>query len=496
MRGIRVILSFLLTTVLLLTSCKGLDKNVASAEKIKFTSPPTEISVKLDIDTPKIKEGLDTGIDVPTYYVKFEDINPEAVPEIKLGLSTQLLNPIIRETTQGFLCGYIPSPQISVVSKYTSNTPKIRKLDKAGKVLWEKEYDYKVYSGKVNNIVAYPDESFIFSVQTYPYNRENSMVFDKSFIIKCDKDGKKLWKRDFDDYSTGMLSNLFITGSGDIIAVGQWRIKDGKQAREYGADDIVITKLDSNGNILKQKSLGGSDFDSFNTARYDKELGIIISGRTQSKDGDFAMDKNRSSADFIACIDEELRLKWVSAANEKESFIYDQLVVSDGFIYVPGSYIKGGGADVAGFLIKLDKNGKRLWTKSQLYVGFWGRAIDVLKSGEIIIGSGQQNKGTIVILDKDGIEKRRIEGLKYAPNNITPTGDGGYIVTAVREIKPAPQPAYISSIWYDTELFAVKYKSDHSIEWQKTYDWIKDERGFDFVLPLKDGRLIIEGIEN
>jgi len=56
-----------------------------------------------------------------------------------------------------------------------------------------------------------------------------------------------------------------------------------------------------------------------------------------------------------------------------------------------------------------------------------------------------------------------------------------------------PQPPVISSIWYDTELVAVKYKSDYSVEWRKTYDRYKAQKGSDFALPLKDGRLIVDG---
>lgn len=493
MRKINILAPFLLVLILLLTSCKIPENSQAKAESSESVDPPSG-AVNLKVNIPKTNDLMDEsnwtamrGLD--TQYVKLQDISPEAVPEIKIGLIHEIFNYKVKETRDGFLCGYIPNPEIYNVSNQTSNTPRMRKFSKVGKVVWEKEYDYKTYTGRINNILAFDDGSFIFSVQTYPaYGK----LIEKSFIIKCDKDGRELWKRDFEDYSGGLFLNLFATGRGEIIAVGQWRVKDGKQVMDNVADDIVVTKLDKNGNILKQKSFGGSDFDMLNTAVYDKEVGIIINGRTQSNDGDFKIINGERSLGFVACIDESLNFRWVMHERDKESFVYDQVAVSKGYVYVPGSYRGSSVSQVPGFLMKLDKEGKRVWTKEQVYAGFFGVAISVLENGHIAMGSGQQNQGMIVILDERGSEMKKLEDLKFAPRDITPTSDGGFIVTSIREIKAAPQPLYVSSIWYDTELVAVKYKSDFAIEWRKTYDRVKDKRGQDFALPLESGKMVVE----
>ena len=51
-------------------------------------------------------------------------------------------------------------------------------------------------------------------------------------------------------------------------------------------------------------------------------------------------------------------------------------------------------------------------------------------------------KRSALILPLIGIIR---EDLKFTPNQITPAADGGFIVTAVREIKAVPQPPYILS---------------------------------------------------
>ena len=73
-----------------------------------------------------------------------------------------------------------------------------------------------------------------------------------------------------------------------------------------------------------------------------------------------------------------------------------------------------------------------------------------------------------------------------------PTSDGGFIIVSIRNIKTIPRPVYISSIWYDSETVVTKYDKGYKVEWRKTYDGIKDAVGFDRVLPLSDGSVVLE----
>jgi hypothetical protein len=356
-------------------------------------------------------------------------------------------------------------------------------------VLWKREYGYKTRSGRISNVRAYPDGSFVFSVQTYPFYTEGGQVLEKSIIIKCASDGNELWKREFDDYSGNLLNNLFLTEDGQIITSGMQRGKDDDHT------DIMLMKLYMDGRILAQKSFGGSDFEHLSKALYDRELGIVISGSTQSRDGDFAMKGNTNSISFIARIDKEFNLKWVSPAGDGENFEYNQLDIWDGFVYVPGGITAGKGGYHTGFVMKLDSDGKRVWTRKVSGTDTGMYELSVLSDGSIAVGMGvgQHNEGAIVVLDGGGNEKKRLKELKFRPGHIVSTADGGFIAYAVREIKCIPQPPYISSIWFDTESVAVKYNKNLEMEWRKTYDKYQDEMKQDFLLPLEDGRIIAEG---
>ena len=101
-----------------------------------------------------------------------------------------------------------------------------------------------------------------------------------------------------------------------------------------------------------------------------------------------------------------------------------------------------------------------------------------------------QKGGAINCYGKDGKKLLTFEADCYG--DISPTNDGGFIMVSSRNINTIPQPAYISSIWYDTETVVTKYDKEYKVEWRKTYDSVKDALGFDKVLPLSDGSVVVE----
>lgn len=211
-----------------------------------------------------------------TNYVKLGDINPGAVPEVKLGFPIDGSNFIIKETMDGFLCGYMLTPMSSSAAKDPQRMTRIRKLGKDGNIVWDKEYDGLIFYGKINNLLIFLDGSYVFSVHTYQ-NRNKALVYEKSSLVKCDQHGAELWRQDFGDYSGDLLRHLFLAENNEIIAVGRWLSENGKQT-SAGTADIVVPKPAGDGRVLQQKGFGGSNFDNLRCAQYDKVLGIIING--------------------------------------------------------------------------------------------------------------------------------------------------------------------------------------------------------------------------
>lgn len=265
----------------------------------------------------------------------------------------------------------------------------------------------------------------------------------------------------------------------------------GRTGENGGYSDICITKYDSSGMELKKQTYGGSDFDWASAAKYNTQIGIVISGISQSKDGDFANDSN---SPFIACINPEtLEVKWTSPVQVADSVYH----VSDKAVYVVRNEGKkyNGKGELKLSIVKLDAYGNKVWATEQL--SQWIGGITELRDGRVIgiqkfsDFQGGQKGGAINCYGKDGEKLLTFEADCYG--DVMPANDGGFMIVSVRNKKTIPQPVYISSIWYDTETVVTKYDKDYKIEWRKTYDSIKDAIGVDKVLPLSDGSVMLEG---
>lgn len=486
----------------------AMSKEMLIEEDKELTEPNEVKNINDESENPE--HVIYLTIDPPfTNYEKLNDINSKAISEVKLGFPIlEGSRYVFRQTSDGFICGNMKQVEADLNSSTQEMVymiPNIRKVDKSGNVVWQKDYHYKTTSGRLNNLLVLEDDSIIFSVQTYPRWRGEKTIYEKSFIVKCDKDGNQLWTREFDDFSGKMLSNIFATNTKEIIAVGEWRIKKekikekyGKQTKEeYNKDDIVITKMDVNGNIVRQKTFGGSDFERCSIAKYKEGVGIIIRGYTQSTDGDFATTEDKKMVDFIACIDEDLNLKWVVHEKDNESFKLSLLSKDKIYLLKHKIYrfddVRDAIANLdTGLLLKLDMDGNEIDTVSDIYTGMWGTDISSLENGDIIIGCNGDKQGTLIIFDENGNEKKRIEDLKLSPDEIIPTSDDGFIVKSIRLIKNIPQPPAISVVLSDMEVVITKYSSNYKMQWRKTYDRYKDSTRIDLVQPFKDGSIIIE----
>lgn len=476
------------------------DENIITQDSLHNTNDNTKENQDNDNDFGGDKINWAAISSLDTNYVKLEDINPENVLEIELGFPlSKDYQYLLEKTFSGFICTATTTRTPEPNSLIQSEAHIIRKIDNHGDIVWQKEYEYTTFPGRINNLIVCDDGSFLFSIQGSNWSND-AYSRDKSYIVKCDENGNEIWTCELDDYSGELLLNIFLTENEEIIAAGNWYSRDGKQTVEREADDIVITKVNKDGNVIEQKSFGGRDFDSVRIAKYRQGVGIIINGYTQSHNGEFAIVGKETSKNFIALVDENLKVKWVTHADDNVNFVYDQLVVSGDFVYVLGNkyhidnkYITSSLLTInSGFFLKLDLNGNQVLTLSRPYEDRWSDIINILDSGDLIIGSGQQNQGELLILDSKGNVKKHLKDLKYRADEIIPTNDGGFIVKAIRDIKTIPQPPQISCIWYDREVVITKYDKNYQLQWRKTYDNYKDSTQIDLVLPLRNGNVIIE----
>jgi len=189
------------------------------------------------------------------------------------------------------------------------------------------------------------------------------------WVIKLSSDGNLEWQKclggNEDDYGRSIVQT---SDSGYIVASGA-ASDDGDVSGNHGDFDYWIVKLNSNGDTLWARCYGGSGFDEPYSISQTADNGFIVAGRTTSNDGDvwgfhgyfdYWIVKLNSDGDTVWT-------KCLGGSEADEAF--DIIQTSDGGFVVCGVSPSSDG-DVYGnhgqadyWLVKLNSNGDTVWTR-------------------------------------------------------------------------------------------------------------------------------------
>jgi len=332
------------------------------------------------------------------------------------GGSEQDIANCIEQTADG---GYIVAGQTESFSDGGMDLW-VLKLDSNGDVIWQKTYVGSVYGWAIS-IQQTSDGGYVLASSTYSLD-----VGGYDFwILRLDVNGDVSWQRTYSISKSDRLQSIQQTMDGGYIASGNSRSFDDK------GYDVWVLKLDSNGDVIWQKTYGGSHFGNrANFIQQTEKGGYIIAGTSVS-----------STNMWILKLDSGGTFNWhktYSARSHNEANSIQQ--TSDGGYVVAGGTSLVGGADWDIWILKLDSNGDIIWQK--IYGGNL-RVRDTAKSilqtkdtGYVVVGDTESfgaggSDFWILKLNEEGIiswEKTYGEGDYEYGNSIQQTSDGGYIV--------------------------------------------------------------------
>jgi hypothetical protein len=114
---------------------------------------------------------------------------------------------------------------------------------------------------------------------------ENHGGFD-CWIVKLNSSGEIMWQKSFGGTEDDFAGSIQQTTDGGYVFAAESCSHDGDVSANNGQSDFWIVKLDSSGKIIWQKSFGGSSYDWPVSIRQTNDKGYIIAGYSESYDGD------------------------------------------------------------------------------------------------------------------------------------------------------------------------------------------------------------------
>ena len=334
------------------------------------------------------------------------------------------------------------------------------KLDQMGSIQWQKCYGGTGWEEGFS-IDETMDGGFIFT--GHSGSIDGDITFNHGFtdcwVVKINSSGLIESQKNYGGTSTEYARSIQQTDDGGYIFAGFSYSDDGDVSGHHGAGgttDWWVVKLNEEGGILWERSLGGSQDDVANSVRQTSDGGFIVAGHSNSGDGD--VTGFHGNWDYwIVKLNSEGITEWQKALggsniDEAQSIIEtnDGGFIATGFTYSNDGDVTGHHGDFYGdyWVVKLDDDGDIMWQKS---LGGSGGDLSSsihqnIDSSYIVTGvSSTNNDGDVtghhglsgygdywvVLLDTTGNIKWQKslggDNTDYA-SSITQTLDSGYVI--------------------------------------------------------------------
>ncbi|MEW7279067.1 hypothetical protein ABW636_10780 [Aquimarina sp. 2201CG1-2-11] len=120
------------------------------------------------------------------------------------------------------------------------------------------------------------------------------------WAVKIDAQGNLVWEKTYGGTEIDVAYGIAAVGDGTYIIVGDARSADVNVSNAKGNADLWIIRIDDNGNMLWEKAIGGTQFDTGRGIHKTKNGHFIITGNSRSNDVD--LDKNNGQSDILSIV--------------------------------------------------------------------------------------------------------------------------------------------------------------------------------------------------
>jgi hypothetical protein len=308
----------------------------------------------------------------------------------------------IEQTTDGgyIVAGFSNSTDGDVTGNHGGSDYWVVKLDVSGNITWQKTLGG---SGNDNasSIQQTTDGGYIVAGKTDSNDGDVSGNFGlwDIWVLKLDASGSITWKKLLGGSLSESASSIQQTTDGGYIVSGESDSNDGDVTVNNGFTDSWIVKLDASGNITWEKSLGGSQSEYSHSIQQTTDGGYIVAGYSNSNDGDVI--GNQGMWDYwVLKLDVFGNIIWQkSLGGTSIDKAYSIKQTMDGG-YILAGYSSSNSGDISlndYWAVKLDTAGGITWQKSLGGSGDdWANSIQqTTDGGYIVAGWSNSNDGDV-----------------------------------------------------------------------------------------------------
>lgn len=315
------------------------------------------------------------------------------------GTQDEELNSLIKLSNGNFLVGASTESHNGDIQSgnFQSMDIWVYEISPSGEIIWEKTYGGSD-SDYCYSVLQDTDSTFMVAGMTSSSDGDINSEFKGErdlWFFRINQENDIIWEKTMGGSKLEEGSVLIKANDGEILVGANTNSSDGDvEYPNKGNYDYWVFKYDSAGEIKWQKTYGGSGRDVLYDLCCSPDSGYLLCGYTRSNDGDIQSGNEGDYDIWLVKIDNEGNLLWERTYGGSS---YDAprqvLPLTDG--YLIAGYTDSDNVDIQSgnhgqrdvWVLKIDKDGKLLWEKT-----YGGLGIDYLNSavqaenGEFILG--------------------------------------------------------------------------------------------------------------
>ena len=363
------------------------------------------------------------------------------------------LNAIVPTTDGGFLlCGSSRSGQIGDKTEDTRGDLDywVVRIDAEGTKLWDKTFGGDGYDDLTAAVLT-TDDGFLLGGSSYSGQSgdktEDSRGNQDYWVVRIDDEGNMLWDKTLGGGEIEYLMALATTSDDGLLVAGySFSGDDGdKTEGNKGGGDYWVIKLDEEGNILWDKDIGGSEADYLSAVLATPDGGFLLAGVSGSNTSGDKTEDGRGEQDY-----------WVVKLNADREVEWDKTLGGNGYDGLFGALLTADNSFLVGGYSYSGENGDKS-EESKGDVDYWVIKLD--EEGNILWdktvgGTGADYLSSMTTtLDGGFLLAGRSDSNAGGDKSDNSRGDSDYWVVKLKECEVVPSSLNITSNVVNQPLF-------------------------------------------
>ena len=277
----------------------------------------------------------------------------------------------VQQTTDGgfIVAGYSESNNGDVFGNHGGKDVWIVKLNPAGDTLWTKCLGGS-NDEEAESVWETSDGGYLIAGNTYSSDGD---VFGNNgakdlWIVKLNSSGDTLWTNCYGGSNSEGAFSVFQNADGGYFVTGYSNSNNGYVYKNQGDMDFWLMELDSIGDTLWTRVLGGSSIDYAYSAIQMKDGNYMVAGFSSSNDGD--LTGNHGNSDYwIIKMNKTGDTLWKRCYGGSQNEHARSIIQTRDNNFIIGGVALSTDGDVSGnhgmkdsWIVKIDTLGDTLWT--------------------------------------------------------------------------------------------------------------------------------------